>query len=76
MNLNPMQLLGMVVQGNNPRNLILGMLKQNNNPGMSNLYNMIQNNDEQGIEQMARNLAKEKGIDIDAMKNNMLNNLR
>lgn len=35
------------------------------NPMGGNLMNMINNKDTQGIEQMARNLAKEKGMDAD-----------
>lgn len=35
------------------------------NPMGNNLMNMINNKDTKGIEQMARNLAKEKGMDAD-----------
>lgn len=38
-----------------------------NNPMGSNLINLVNNKDAKGIEQMARNLAKEKGKDPDQL---------
>lgn len=38
-----------------------------NNPMGNNLVNMVNNRDAKGIEQMARNLAKEKGKDADKL---------
>lgn len=38
-----------------------------NNPMAGNLMQMVNNKDTKGIEQMARNLAKEKGQDPDKM---------
>ena len=52
----------------NPMNMIINKLKQrmgNNNPMMNNVIQMAQNNNVNGLEQFARNLAKEKGVDID-----------
>lgn len=52
----------------NPMNMIVNKLKQrmgNNNPMMNNVIQMAQNNNVNGLEQFARNLAKEKGVDID-----------
>lgn len=40
-----------------------------NNPMGNNLVNLINNKDAKGIEQMARNLAKEKGQDADKLFN-------
>lgn len=66
MNTNPMQLLQMIRGGQNPQQLMLSMLeKQSNTPLGANLLNMARNNDTQGIEQVARNLASQKGIDFD-----------
>ena len=42
-----------------------------NNPIANNLCNMMKNNDSKGIEQLARNLAKEKGQDPDKMFNDI-----
>lgn len=44
-----------------------------NTPMSSNLIKMINGKDQKGIEQMARNLAKEKGIDADQMFNKIKN---
>lgn len=50
----------------NPRDMVLMMLSRNqNNPVMQNLLQMAQNNDGAGLEQFARNMAAEKGIDYD-----------
>lgn len=51
----------------NPMNVIVSRLKQRmaNNPMMNNVINMAQKNDVNGLEQFARNLAKEKGVNID-----------
>ena len=44
-----------------------------NNPMGNNLMNMVNNRDSKGIEQMARNLAKEKGKDPDQLFNQIKN---
>lgn len=63
--MNPMQLIGMLKNGGNPQQMIMNMLRQNsnNNPIIQNALNMAEKNDMQGIETLARNLCKEKGID-------------
>ena len=60
-----MNIFQMLMQ--NPQQTIQKSL--GNNPMAGNLVNMINNKDQKGIEQMARNLAKEKGIDPDKMFN-------
>lgn len=37
----------------------------NNNPIIMNLFTMLKKGDEKGVENFARNLCKEKGIDFD-----------
>ena len=44
------------------------------NPMIKNTVQMVQNGDAKGIEQLARNLCKEKGINADDMFNQMKNN--
>lgn len=51
----------------NPQQIINKAL--GNTPMSGNLLKMINNKDQKGIEQMARNLAKEKGMDADQMFN-------
>ena len=64
--MNPMQLIGML-KGGNPQQMLMNMLTQQsgNNPMMKNVLDMVQKNDAAGVEQLARNLAKEKGINAD-----------
>lgn len=67
MNFNPMTLMQMMRSGGNPKQMLMNLLSQqaSNNPVMRNALDMVQHGDSQGIEKLARNLAKEKGIDAD-----------
>jgi len=51
----------------NPLNMIINNIQQRvgNNPMFSNVFNMARNNDVNGLEQFARNIAKEKGVNVD-----------
>ena len=69
--MNPFQLVGMLM--NNPKQFVSKAL--GNNPMSGNLVNLIGNGDEKGIEQMARNLAKEKGKDADQLYNEIKSRL-
>lgn len=57
----------------NPQQIINKVL--GNNPMTGNLINLVNNKDQKGIEQMARNLAKEKGVDADKMYQQIKNQL-
>ena len=63
--MNPMQML----QGmRNPQQFLQQMMgdrQMMSNPIIKNALGMVQKGDSKGIEQMARNLCKEKGIDAD-----------
>lgn len=62
--INPMQML----QGMNPQQFIQKMMSNNqimSNPMAKNAINMAQRNDVSGLENMARNLCKEKGLNAD-----------
>lgn len=67
--MNPMQML----QGmRNPQQLLQQIVGNNSvmsNPMARNAMQMAQKGDSKGIEQMARNLCKEKGIDPDDVFN-------
>lgn len=63
--MNPLQMVGLLM--GNPKQFINRVL--GNNPMTGNLIKLVGNKDEKGIEQMARNLAKEKGRDADQMFN-------
>lgn len=60
---NPMNILQLL--NSNPQQVVNKML--GNNPMAKNLLAMMKNNDAKGIEEMARNLAKERGQDADKL---------
>lgn len=61
------QLVNMFKFAQNPQQMVLNMLSNNrNNPMVGNVMTMVQNNDAKGLEQFARNLAKEKNFDIES----------
>lgn len=64
--MNLLNIIGMM-KGGNPQQIAMNLIQQNmgNNPMAGNLMGMIKNNDAKGVEQMARNLAKNRGIDVD-----------
>lgn len=65
---NPlMQFMQMVRSGNDPKTMMINMLQQKagNSPIGQNLLKMAQNNDGKGIEQVARNLCAQRGLDFD-----------
>lgn len=64
---NMMDFMKMVKNGN-PQEMVMGMLKQTaqtGNPMATNLINLINSGDMQGVERLARNIARERGIDFD-----------
>lgn len=64
--MNPMQMIG------NPEQFVMGMLESTaqSNPIAKNLLNLAKQGDGAQIEQIARNMAKEKGVDFDTEFNN------
>lgn len=66
--MNLMNIMQMI-KGGNPQQIIQQMLKENcqfaNNPIVMNMLDMAKSGDISGIEQIGRNIAKEKGIDFD-----------
>ena len=65
---NPiMQFMQMVRSGGNPQAMMMNMLQQQagNSPIGQNLLRMAQNNDGKGIEQVARHLCEQRGLDFD-----------
>lgn len=69
---NLMQLIAMMKNGANPEEFMLNFMQTNlpDNPLFSNLLMLAQNKDTKGIEAIARNMAKQKGIDFDKEFNN------
>lgn len=57
---------------NNPMQILQHMLNSRevmNNPIMANAFQMLQKGDSRGIEELARNMCKEKNIDPDELVN-------
>lgn len=65
MQMNPIQIIQMIKSGSNPQQLIISFLQQQNNPMANNLLQMAQNGNTSGIEQIARNICAQKGLDFD-----------
>lgn len=69
--MNPMQLIQMM-RGGNPQQFLQQMMGNNSvmsNPMARNAMQMAQKGDSKGIEQMARNLCQEKGLNADDVFN-------
>lgn len=67
MQVNPMQLIQAIKGGQNPQQLMLSILEgqMSNTPMGANLLSLARNGNSQGIEQIARNLSQQRGIDFD-----------
>lgn len=65
--MNPMQLIQMLRSGQNPQQLAMNLLENQmgSTPMGQNLINLARNGQSADIEQIARNLAKQQGIDFD-----------
>ena len=65
---NPMELIQQIKNGKNPQQLLMSILEGNmkSTPLGRNLYVLAQEGRTSEIEKIARNLAKERGIDFDA----------
>ena len=74
---NPMQLVQMIKNGSNPQQLMMSVLENqmSNNPMGQNLLHLAKNNQTQGIEQIARNICQQRGVDYDTAFNNFKNSL-
>lgn len=66
--MNPvMQFMQMMRSGGNPQQMMINMLQQQagNSPMGQNLLKLAQQGDGKGIEQIARNLCAQRGLDFD-----------
>ena len=65
--MNPINLTQMM-KGGNPQQIVMQMMNNPqiaNNPMAKNMLEMAKSGNLQGIEEMGRNIAKERGIDFD-----------
>ena len=65
--MNPMQIIAMIKNGQNPQQLILSMLENQmgGTPRGNNLLQMARNGQTADIEKFARNLFESRGMDFD-----------
>lgn len=68
--MNPMDLIrSFMTKGLTPKGIVKNMV--GNNPVFNNLIEMAEKGDNQGVENFARNLLKERGLDLDKEMANM-----
>ena len=67
MQVDYMQLLQAIRNGQNPQQLVMGILEgeMSNTPMGKNLLSLVKQNKTKDIEQIARNLCAQKGVDFD-----------
>ena len=77
-NVNPLQLIQLIKGGQNPQQLLMGILNNQgrNNPILQNAGQLAQRGDISALEQVARNLAAQKGVDYDQGMNYLRNTFR
>ena len=70
--MNFQQMIQFIKAGNNPEQFIMMMLQNGakNNPVFTNILQLAQNKNYKGVENVVKNLAKQRGIDFDKEFNN------
>ena len=75
--MNPIGIIKNFMQkGLNPEQMISNMISQNSNPIMQNLMQMAQKGNSKEVEDFARNICKERGIDFDKEFSNFMKQIR
>lgn len=73
---NPLGMMFQMMKGGGNPQQILNQLMNNsqfaNNPMAKNAMQMFQNGNMKGLQNMAENLAKERGTTVDDVKNNIM----
>lgn len=64
---NPIQLIQLIREGQNPEQLMMGILQNNlgNTPFGENLISLAKQNKTKDIEKIARNMCAQRGLDFD-----------
>ena len=75
-NVNPFQLIQMIKSGNNPQQLLSSVLQNSNNPILNNAMNLAKGGNASALQQIARNLAQQRGINFDQQFANFKNNFK
>ena len=74
--MNPLNVIKGIMGNMNPKNIVMNILKNNTNPIFANLIEMANKGDTKGLEQFAKNVCKEKGIDFDKQFNEFMSNFK
>lgn len=61
---------------NNPQQLVMKMLANNTNPIFNNLIKMANAGNTKGVEEFAKNIMKEKGMDFNKEFSNFMANFK
>lgn len=73
--MNPINIIQMMTSGN-PQQAIQSIIENNpnvqNNPLAQNAIKMYQNGDTRGLQNMAENMCKERGITVDQAKQQVI----
>ena len=73
--MNPINIIQMMTSGN-PQQAIQSIIENNpnvqNNPLAQNAVKMYQNGDTRGLQNMAENMCKERGITVDQAKQQVM----
>lgn len=74
---NPMQVIMAIRNGQNPQQIVMNMLQErmSQSPMGQNLIALAQNNQTAQIEQIARNICNQRGIDFDKEFNSFKDSL-
>ena len=74
---NPMQVIMAIRNGQNPQQIVMNMLQErmSQTPMGQNLITLAQNNQTAQIEQIARNICNQRGIDFDKEFNSFKDSL-
>ena len=74
---NPMQIIMAIRNGQNPQQIVMNMLQErmSQTPMGQNLITLAQNNQTAQIEQIARNICNQRGIDFDKEFNSFKDSL-
>lgn len=73
---NPIEMMKNMMGKMNPQQIAMSMLTQNMNPLLANVIQMAQDGDKDGVEQFARNLCKERGLNFDKEFNDFVKNFK
>lgn len=73
---NSINIIKTLMENMNPQAIVMNMIKNNTNPILNNLIDMANKGDTKGVEEIARNICKEKNIDFDKEFTDFTNNFK